>query len=93
MLCARRDDPSIDLPLKAANRPTKTVQTMPKKSKKGACSAHVEKAKANCLQHDRREGKVPSYVNPHLTQNNRTVFEDDAIVNRLSIVPLVNQAE
>lgn len=93
MLCARRDDPSIDLPLKAANRPTKTVQTMPKKSKKGACSAHVEKAKANCLQHDRREGKVPSYVNPHLTQNNRTVFEDDAIVNRKSIVPLVNQAE
>ena len=62
-------------------------------SKKGACSAHVENAKANCLKHNRREGNTPSYVNPHLTKNNRTVFEDDAIANRKSIVPLVNQAE
>ena len=93
VLCARRDHPSIDLPLKAANRPTKTVQTMPKESKKGACSAHVETAKANCLQHVRREGKAPSYVNPHLTQNNRTVFEDEMISGRKSIVPLKNQAE
>lgn len=64
-----------------------------KGSKKGACSAHVETAKANCLKHNRREGNTPSYVNPHLTKNNRTVFEDDAIANRKSIVPLVNQAE
>lgn len=66
---------------------------MAKGSKQGACSAHVETAKANCLKHNRREGNTPSYVNPHLTQNNRTVFEDDAIANRKSIVPLVNQAE
>lgn len=62
-------------------------------SKKGACSAHIEAAKANCLQHARREGKVPSYVNPHLTQNNRTVFEDSVISNRKSIIPLVKRAE
>lgn len=66
---------------------------MPKGSKKGACSAHVEAAKANCLEHARREGKVPGYVNPHLTPNNRTVFEDDLIKTRKSIVPLVKRAE
>ena len=66
---------------------------MAKGSKAGACSAHVEAAKANCLQHARREGKVPSYVNPNLTKNNRVVFESDAIANRKSIIPLVRQAE
>lgn len=66
---------------------------MAKGSKKGACSAHVEAAKANCLKHDRREGKIPSYVNPHLTQNNRVVFEDEMIQGRKSIVPLIHQAE
>lgn len=66
---------------------------MAKGSKKGACSAHVEKAKANCLKHDRREGNVPSYVNPHLTQNNRIVFEDEMIKGRKSIMPLVHRAE
>lgn len=66
---------------------------MPKGSKKGACSAHVEAAKANCLAHARREGKVPGYVNPHLTPNNRTVFEDDIIRARKSIVPLAKRAE
>ena len=66
---------------------------MPKGSKKGACSAHIETAKANCLQHARREGKIPGYVNPHLTPNNRTVFEDDTIKARKSIVPLVKRAE
>lgn len=62
-------------------------------SKKGACSANVQPAKANCLQHARREGKVPSYVNPHLTATNRTVFEDELIRGRKSIIPLKNQAE
>ena len=66
---------------------------MAKGSKAGACSAHVDPAKANCLQHDRREGKIPSYVNPHLTQNNRVVFEDDMIRDRKHITPLVNQAK
>lgn len=62
-------------------------------SKKGACSANVQAAKANCLKHDRREGVTPSYVNPHLTSTNRTVFEDEVIAGRKSIVPLVHQAE
>ena len=66
---------------------------MAKGSKKGACSAHVDAAKANCLKHDRREGKIPSYVNPHLTHTNRTVFEDEMIRGRKSITPLVNRAE
>lgn len=66
---------------------------MNKGSKKGACSAHVETAKANCLQHARREGHIPSYVNPHLTSTNRTVFEDDRIKLRKSIVPLMKHAE
>lgn len=65
---------------------------MAKGSKQGACSAHVEPVKANCLQHARREGKVPSYVNPHLTANNRTVFEDQMIAGRKSIMPLLKQA-
>jgi len=62
-------------------------------SKKGACSANVQPAKANCLQHARREGKVPSYVNPHLTNTNRVVFEDELIRSRKSIMPLVRQRE
>lgn len=74
-------------------RQTLQFNTMAKGSKKGACSAHVEAAKANCLKHDRREGKIPSYVNPHLTKNNRVVFEDEMIRGRKSIVPLVHQAE
>lgn len=66
---------------------------MAKGSKQGACSAHVEPAKANCLKHDRREGKVPAYVNPHLTQNNRTVFEDEMIKGRRYITTLVEKAK
>ncbi len=66
---------------------------MAKGSKAGACSAHVDPAKANCLQHDRREGKIPSYVNPHLTHTNRVVFEDDMIRGRKHITPLKNRAE
>ena len=65
---------------------------MAKGSKKGACSAHVSAAKSNCLQHARRI-TVPSYVNPRLTKNNRTVFESESIRNRKSIMPLVRAAE
>lgn len=66
---------------------------MSRQSKIGACSANVQAAKRNCLQHDRREGKIPSNVNPELTHDNRTVFEDEAIMSRKSIVPLVKKAE
>ena len=66
---------------------------MAKGSKKGACSSNTQSAKANCLAHDRRSGKVPSYVNPHLSHTNRIVFEDEMIRGRKSIVPLVHQAE
>ena len=66
---------------------------MAKGSKKGACSSNTQAAKANCLAHDRREGKVPSYVNPHLTNTNRVVFEDELVSGRKSIVPLVKKAE
>lgn len=62
-------------------------------SKSGACSSNTQGAKANCLAHNRREGNVPSYVNPDLTHLNRTVFEDDVISGRKSIVPLVKRAE
>lgn len=65
---------------------------MAKGSKQGACSSHTNSAKANCLKHNRRE-QVPGYVNPHLTCNNRTIFEADCIKDRKSIVPLVHQAE
>jgi len=66
---------------------------MKSKSKKGACSAHVEAAKSNCLQHNRREGKVPSYVNPHLTHTNRVVFEDEMIRDRKYLEYLKRRAE
>ena len=62
-------------------------------SKKGACSSNTQPAKANCLAHNRREGHTPSYVNPHLTHLNRTVFEDAAVSGRKSIVPLAKRAE
>lgn len=66
---------------------------MAKGSKKGACSANVQPAKGNCLKHARREGNIPLYVNPHLTNNNRVVFEDALIRVRKSILPLVKKAE
>lgn len=66
---------------------------MPRESKKGACSSHTDAAKANCLAHNRREGNVPSYVNTHLSETNRTIYEDAAIRGRKSIVPLVKAAE
>ena len=62
-------------------------------SKKGACSSHTQSAKGNCLQHARREGRIPSYVNPHLSGSNRTVFEADDIRGRKSILPFIRQAE
>ena len=67
-----------------------------KNSKKGACSANVQAAKMICLQHNRRNENsknIPSYVNPHLSHLNHTVFEDDMIKGRASIVPLVKRAE
>ena len=70
---------------------------MAKGSKKGACSANVQPAKMNCLEHNRRNGQsdkhVPSYVNPHLSDQNHTIFEDDMIKGRKSIVPFVKRAE
>lgn len=61
-------------------------------SKKGACSSHTQTVRGNCLQHARRE-QVPSYVNPHLTVNNRTVYEADFLRGRKSILPFIRQAE
>lgn len=69
---------------------------MAKGSKKGACSAHVRAAKMICLQHNRRNEEsrnVPSYVNPHLSHLNHTIFEDEMIRGRKSIVPLWKRAE
>ena len=69
---------------------------MPRESKKGACSSHTVKAKANCLQHARRdyqEGHLPSYINPHLTSQNRTIYEDEMIKNRKSLYPLIKRGE
>lgn len=67
-----------------------------KQSKKGACSSNTQTAKANCLAHNRRDNsteKVPSYVNKNRSHLNRTIFEDDIIKGRKSIVPLVHAAE
>lgn len=66
---------------------------MAKGSKKGACSSNTQTAKANCLAHDRREGKKPSYVNPHLSHTNRVVFEDEMIRGRKHIKPIIDRAE
>ena len=63
-------------------------------SKRGACSSNTQTAKGNCLDHNRRtQKKVPNYVNQNLTHNNRTVFEDELIKDRKSIVSLVKQRE
>jgi len=86
----------MDLPRLAPDASKLNVLTMAKGSKKGACSANVQPAKANCLKHNRRDEKsqkVPSYVNPHRSHLNRTIFEDDMIKGRASIVPLVKRAE
>lgn len=64
-----------------------------KTAKAGACSSHTIGVKANCLQHARRDGKLPSNVVPERTQDNITVFESDVIRNRRSIMPLSRQAE
>ena len=69
-----------------------TALNMTQNSKKGACSSHTTTAKTMCLKHNRRE-QVPGYVNPHLSMNNRTIFEADCIRGRKSITPLVHQAE
>jgi len=68
---------------------------MAKGSKKGACSAHVERAKGNCLRHNRRDydRDRPGYINYNLSANNRTVFEHERIKDRKSIVGLVKAAE
>lgn len=79
--------PSLTSPSKTANM---------KQSKKGACSSNTQTAKANCLAHNRRDNsteKVPSYVNKNRSHLNRTIFEDDIIKGRKSIVPLVHAAE
>lgn len=63
-------------------------------SKKGACSSNTQEAKGNCLEHNRRDQKKkPSYINEQLSKNNRTVFEDEMIRGRKSIVPLRKAAE
>ncbi|WP_228313175.1 hypothetical protein [Streptococcus agalactiae] len=65
-------------------------------SKKGACSSNTQTAKANCLVHNRRDNsteKVPSYVNQNRSHLNRTIFEDELIKGRKSIVPLIHAAE
>ena len=65
-------------------------------SKKGACSSNTQTAKANCLAHNRRDNsteKVPSYVNQNRSYLNRTIFEDELIKGRKSIVPLIHAAE
>lgn len=69
---------------------------MAKGSKKGACSAHIDAAKANCLEHNRRdysEKNRPKYIMCSRSGDNRTVFEHEDIKGRKSIVPLVRKAE
>ena len=85
--CARRLSPSLTSPQKTTNM---------KQSKKGACSSNTQTAKANCLAHNRRNQsteKVPGYVNKNRSHLNRTIFEDEIIKGKKSIVPLVHAAE
>lgn len=82
--------PLLDLP-----RLTPNITQM-KGSKKGACSSNTQTAKANCLAHNRRNQsteKVPGYVNKNRSHLNRTIFEDEIIKGKKSIVPLVHAAE
>lgn len=62
-------------------------------AKAGACSSHTLAVKANCLQHARRDGKLPSNVIPDRVKDNITVFESDVIKGRKSIMPLIRAAE
>ena len=65
-------------------------------SKKGACSAHIQAAKANCLEHARRdfgEKNRPGYIMTNRTMDNVTVFEHEMVKARKSIRPLIRQAE
>ena len=64
---------------------------MARNSKKGACSANVQAAKSHCLMHNRREGKVPSYINPHLTHLNRVVYELEELKGIKSLLPMKKQ--
>lgn len=69
---------------------------MAKGSKKGACSAHIQAAKANCLEHARRdygEKNRPQYILTKRSADNVTVYEHEAIRDRKSIRPLIRQAE
>ena len=69
---------------------------MRKGSKKGACSAHIQAAKGNCLEHARRdygEKNRPQYILTKRSADNVTVYEHEAIKDRKSIRPLVRQAE
>ena len=62
-------------------------------AKAGACSSHTLAVKANCLQHARRDGKLPSNVIPDRVKDDITVFESDVIKGRKSIMPLIRAAE
>ena len=64
---------------------------MARNSKKGACSANVQAAKSHCLMHNRREGKIPSYINPHLTHLNRVVYEVEELKGIKSLLPMKKQ--
>lgn len=62
-------------------------------AKAGACSSHTLAVKANCLQHARRDGKLPSNCIPERVKDNITIFEDDAIKGRKSIIPFIKAAQ
>ena len=63
------------------------------KSKSGACSSHTQGAKANCLKHNRREGKLASYVLADRTKDNITFYEAEDIRNVKTMKALQHRAE
>lgn len=62
-------------------------------SKSGACSSHTQGAKANCLKHNRREGKLASYVLADRTKDNITFYEAEDIRNVKTMKALQHRAE
>lgn len=86
-------NPSVDLPRGPRNGRPYIPTSMATGSKAGACSSNTKGAKANCLAHNRRDGRTPSYVNPHLTHTNRTVFEADSIRDIKRLTTLTRRAE
>lgn len=92
-MCKEGRTPPLTSPVGRGTARPYITTSMATGSKAGACSSNTKGAKANCLAHNRRDGHIPSYVNPHLTPTNRTVFEADSIRDIKRLTTLTRRAE